>query len=120
MSINRHEIIGNLGSDPEVKSLEHGMVANIAVATNEKWKIRSTGEIKDHTEWHYAVLRNRLAEIARDYLKKGSKVYLSGPVRTRQWEDKKGNTQYKKEILVKEIQMLDQLEKAVVSDESGE
>ena len=106
--INRVTIIGNLGQEPELKFMPNGnAVANFTVATSEKWKDKQTGEDKETTEWHRVVIYQRLAEIAGEYLKKGSKVYLEGKLRTRKWQNQQGADQYTTEIIVNEMQMLD-------------
>jgi single-strand DNA-binding protein len=106
--INKVILIGNLGQDPETKSLPSGSaVTNIRVATTEGWKDKQTGEKKEVTEWHSVVFFDRLAEIAGQYLKKGSKVYIEGSLRTRKWQDKSGNDRYTTEIRANDMQMLD-------------
>lgn len=106
--INKVIIIGNLGSDPEVRYLPSGApVAALSVATSESWKDKQSGELQTRTEWHRIALFNRLAEIAGEYLKKGSKVYIEGSLRTRKWEDKNGVERYTTEIVGAELQMLD-------------
>jgi len=106
--INKVILIGNLGKDPETKSLPSGSaVTNVTVATTEGWKDRQTGEKKEHTEWHNVVFFDRLAEIAGQYLKKGSKVYIEGSLRTRKWQDKEGKDRYMTEIRANDMQMLD-------------
>lgn len=106
--INKVILIGNLGNDPEVRYLPNGnAVANISVATSESWRDKQTGEQQDRTEWHRVVLYNRLGEIAGEYLKKGSKVYIEGSLRTRKWQDKSGQDRYTTEIIGNEMQMLD-------------
>lgn len=105
--VNKVILIGNLGGDPEVRSFSNGgIVTNITMATSESWKDKQSGEQKERTEWHRVVFRNRLAEIARDYLKKGSKVYVEGALRTRKYE-KDGQTHYTTEIYCDQMQMLD-------------
>ena len=105
--INKVILIGNLGKDPEMRSMPSGgQVTNVTVATSESWKDKATGEAKEKTEWHTVVFFNRLAEIAGQYLKKGSKVYIEGSLRTRNWE-KDGVTHYKTEVIANEMQMLD-------------
>tara|TARA_Y200000002_G_scaffold370142_1_gene365246 strand:+ start:7764 stop:8192 length:429 start_codon:yes stop_codon:yes gene_type:complete len=105
--INKVIIIGNLGQDPEVRHMPSGgAVTNISVATSESWKDKNTGQQQDKTEWHKVVFFNRLAEIAGEYLKKGSKVYIEGSLRTRSWE-KDGVTHYTTEIVANNMQMLD-------------
>lgn len=106
--VNKVIIVGNLGQDPEVKYMPSGgAVTNIRVATSETWKDKETGENQERTEWHRVVFFNRLAEIAGEYLKKGSKVFVEGSLRTRKWEDKSGNDCYTTEIVSREMQMLD-------------
>jgi single-strand DNA-binding protein len=106
--INKVILIGNLGADPETRAMPSGMtVANIRVATSENWKDKQSGENKERTEWHNVVFFNRLAEIAGEYLHKGSKVYIEGSLRTRKWQDKSGNDRYTTEIIANEMQMLD-------------
>lgn len=106
--INKVILIGNLGADPETRSMPSGMtVANIRVATSETWKDKQSGESKERTEWHNVAFFGRLGEIAGEYLKKGSKVYVEGSLRTRKWQDKQGNDRYTTEIIANEMQMLD-------------
>ena len=106
--VNKVILIGNLGQDPETKSLPSGSaVTNIRVATTEGWKDKQTGEKKEATEWHSVVFFDRLAEIAGQYLKKGSKVYIEGSLRTRKWQDKSGNDRYTTEVRANDMQMLD-------------
>ena len=106
--VNKVILIGNLGQDPETKSLPSGSaVTNIRVATTEGWKDKQTGEKKEVTEWHKVVFFDRLAEIAGQYLKKGSKVYIEGSLRTRKWQDKNGNDRYTTEVRANDMQMLD-------------
>ena len=105
--INKVIILGHLGQDPKTQQLPTGgTVANISVATSESWKDKNTGQQQDRTEWHRVVFFNRLAEIAGQYLKKGSKVYIEGSLRTRTWE-KDGEKRYATEIVANEMQMLD-------------
>jgi len=106
--INKVILIGNLGQDPEVKYMPNGgAVTNVTVATSETWKDKNTGEQKENTEWHRVVFFRRLAEIAGEYLKKGSKVYIEGRLQTRKWQDQSGNDRYTTEIIANEMQMLD-------------
>ena len=106
--INKVILIGNLGKDPEVRYMPSGgAVANLTVATSESWKDKKTGENQEKTEWHRVVMFNRLGEIAGEYLKKGSKVYLEGKLQTRKWQNKDGQDQYTTEIVASEMQMLD-------------
>jgi single-strand DNA-binding protein len=105
--INKVIIVGNLGQDPEVRYMPNGnAVANITVATSESWKDQQ-GQQQERTEWHRIVLYKRLAEIAGQYLRKGSKVYLEGRLRTREWQDQQGQKRYTTEIACNELQMLD-------------
>ncbi len=106
--INKVILIGNLGKDPEVRYMPSGgAVANITVATSESWKDKKTGEQQDKTEWHRVVMFNRLGEIAGEYLKKGSKVYIEGKLQTRKWQGQDGQDRYTTEIVASEMQMLD-------------
>ena len=106
--INKVIIVGNLGQDPEVRFMPNGgAVANFTVATSETWKDKQTVEQKEKTEWHRIVMYQRLAEIAGEYLKKGSKVYLEGRLQTRKWQNQQGADQYTTEIIVNDMQMLD-------------
>lgn len=106
--INKVILIGNLGADPETRAMPSGMtVANIRIATSENWKDKQSGENKERTEWHNVAMFGRLGEIASEYLKKGSKVYIEGSLRTRKWQDKSGNDRYTTEIIANEMQMLD-------------
>ncbi len=106
--INKVILIGNLGNDPDTKYMPSGnAVTNITVATSESWKDKQTGQQQERTEWHRVVFFNRLAEIAGEYLRKGSKVYLEGSLRTRKWQDQSGQDRYTTEIVASEMQMLD-------------
>jgi single-strand DNA-binding protein len=106
-SVNKVIIIGNLGADPETKYLPSGdAVTNIRVATTETWKDKTSGEKKEATEWHRIAFFGRLAEIAGEYLKKGSQVYVEGSLRTRKWQDKDGQDRYSTEIRADEMKML--------------
>jgi single-strand DNA-binding protein len=106
--VNKVILIGNLGGDPETRAMPSGMtVANISIATSEKWKDRQSGQPKERTEWHSVALFGRLGEIAGEYLRKGSKVYIEGSLRTRKWQDKQGTDRYTTEIIANEMQMLD-------------
>ena len=105
--INKVILIGNVGQDPETKAMPSGMtVCNLRVATSESWKDKQSGEMKEQTEWHTVAMFGRLAEIAGEYLKKGSQVYIEGRLRTRKWQDKSGNDRYSTEIVANEMQML--------------
>jgi single-strand DNA-binding protein len=106
--VNKVILIGNLGRDPEIRYMPNGQaVANITIATSESWKDKNTGEQQEKTEWHRVVFFRRLAEIAGEYLKKGSKVYIEGKLQTRKWQDNQGQDRYTTEILANEMQMLD-------------
>lgn len=105
--VNKVILVGNLGNDPDVRHLpDGGTVTNISVATSESWKDKNTGQQNERTEWHRVVFFRRLAEIAGEHLRKGSKVYIEGKLRTRQWE-KEGQKHYSTEIVADEMQMLD-------------
>jgi single-strand DNA-binding protein len=101
-SVNKVIVLGNLGRDPEVKSFQNGgRVANISVATSESWKDKNTGERKERVEWHnVAILNDGLVGVAEKYLRKGSKVYVEGQLRTRKWQDQSGNDRYSTEIVL--------------------
>ncbi len=106
--INKVILVGNCGQDPEVKYMPSGgAVTNITVATSESWKDKNTGQQQERTEWHRIVFFNKLAEIAGEYLRKGSKVYVEGSLRTRKWQDQSGQDKYTTEIAGSEMQMLD-------------
>ena len=105
--INKVIIVGNLGGDPETRYMPSGSaVTNMTVATNESWKDKQTGEQKDRTEWHKVAMFGRLAEIAAEYLRKGSQVYIEGKLRTRKWQGQDGQDRYTTEIIADEMQML--------------
>ena len=105
--VNKVIIVGNLGADPETRAMPSGTtVANLRIATSENWKDRQTGEQQERTEWHRVALFGRLAEVAAEYLKKGSQVYIEGSLRTRKWQDKQGNERYSTEIVANDMQML--------------
>lgn len=105
--INKVILVGNLGNDPEVKYMPSGgAVTNFSLATTDSWKDKTSGERVDRTEWHRVVFFNRLAEIAGEYLKKGSQVYIEGALRTRKWQDQGGQDRYTTEIVGSEMQML--------------
>ena len=105
--INKVIVVGNLGADPDSRSMPNGnAVTNISVATSESWNDKETGEKQEKTEWHRVVFFGRLAEIASDYLKKGSQVYVEGKLQTRKWEDKEGNERWTTEIVANQMQML--------------
>lgn len=105
-SVNKVILVGNLGQDPEVKYMPSGgAVTNLSIATTDTWKDKASGEKRENTEWHRVVFFNRLAEIAGEYLRKGSQVYIEGNLRTRSWEDN-GVKKYSTEIVAREMQML--------------
>ena len=113
-SVNKVILIGHLAADPEIRYTQNGKsVAHFRMATNETWKDKVSGEQQERTEWHRVVAFRRLAEIAKDYLHKGSKVYVEGKLRTRQWEDSQSVTHYMTEVLINEMQMLDAKPQAV-------
>jgi len=106
-SINKVILVGNLGRDPETRYMpDGGAVTNVSIATTDTWKDKTSGEKKEATEWHRVVFFNRLAEIAGEYLKKGSQVYVEGRLRTRKWQDKEGQDKYTTEIVCDTMQML--------------
>lgn len=105
--VNKVILIGTLGKDPETKTFANGgSVTNFSIATSERWKDKNTGEMKEQTEWHSIVLNNKLGEIAQQYLRKGSKVYIEGSLRTRKWTDQNGQDRYTTEIRGDQMQML--------------
>src|SRR3989304_3110211 len=106
-SVNKVILVGNLGRDPETRyNPEGGAICHISVATTDTWKDKTSGEKQERTEWHRVVFFNRLAEIAGEYLKKGSQVYVEGSLRTRKWQDKEGQERYTTEIIADRMQML--------------
>jgi single-strand DNA-binding protein len=106
--INKVILVGNLGNAPETRYTQAGAaITNISVATSETWKDKNTGQAQERTEWHRVVFFNKLAEIAGQYLQKGSKVYVEGSLRTRKWQDQNGHDRYSTEIVANEMQMLD-------------
>ena len=105
--INKVILVGNLGADPETRYMPSGSaVTNLSVATSESWKDKQTGEQTERTEWHKVVMFDRLAEIAAEYLRKGSQVYIEGKLQTRKWQDRDGNDRWTTEIRASEMQML--------------
>ena len=105
--INKVIIVGNLGNDPEMRYMPSGSaIANLSVATTDSWKDKQSGQQQEQTEWHRVVFFNRLAEIAGEYLRKGSQVYIEGSLKTRKWTDKSGNDRYTTEVVGKDLQML--------------
>lgn len=106
-SVNKVILVGNLGRDPETRySPDGGAITNVSIATTDTWKDKATGEKKESTEWHRVVFFNRLGEIAGEYLKKGSQVYVEGRLKTRKWTDKEGQEKYTTEIVADAMQML--------------
>jgi len=117
--INKVILVGNLGQDPEVKFTAGGAaVTTLSIATSDSWKDKDSGMDKERTEWHRVVLWRRLAEIAGEYLKKGSKVYIEGQLQTRKWEQE-GQTRYTTEIIARDIQFLDSRGSANTSNQEG-
>lgn len=106
--INKVILIGNIGVDPDVRYLPNGSpVTTLSIATSEAWKDKATGQKQERTEWHRVVCFNRLGEIAGEYIRKGSKIYVEGSLRTRKWQDQQGQDRYTTEIIANDIQMLD-------------
>lgn len=106
--INKVILIGNVGVDPEVRYMPNGnAVTTLSIATSETWKDKQTGEKQERTEWHRVVCFNRLGEIAGEYVKKGSRLYIEGSLRTRKWQDQQGQDRYTTEIIANEMQLLD-------------
>jgi single-strand DNA-binding protein len=106
-SVNKVILVGNLGRDPEMRTFPNGdQIANATLATTDKWKDKGTGEPREHTEWHRLVFNGRLAEIAGQYLRKGSQIYVEGSIRTRKWQDQSGQDRYSTDIRVDQMQML--------------
>jgi single-strand DNA-binding protein len=105
--INKVILVGNLGADPDTRYMPSGKaVTNIRIATSDSWKDKQTGDQQERTEWHSVVLFDKLGEIAAEYLRKGSQVYIEGSLRTRKWQDKEGKDRYTTEIVAREMQML--------------
>ena len=105
--VNKVILVGNLGADPETRYMPSGSaVTNVRLATSRSWKDKNTGEQQERTEWHRVVFFSRLAEIAAQYLRKGSQVYVEGEIRTNKWQDRDGNDRYTTEIVANEMQML--------------
>jgi single-strand DNA-binding protein len=105
--VNKVILVGNLGADPETRSMPSGMtVTNIRIATSESWKDKTSGAQQEKTEWHNIALFGRLGEVAAEYLRKGSQVFIEGKLRTRKWQDKQGNDRYTTEIIADNMQML--------------
>nr|WP_081295678.1 single-stranded DNA-binding protein [Gilliamella apicola] len=102
--INKVILVGNVGQDPEVRYMQNGnAVANLSIATSESWKDKQTGETRERTEWHKIVIYGKLAEIANEYIKKGSQVYIEGQLQTRKWQDQSGNDHYTTEVVINPI-----------------
>ena len=119
-SVNKVTIVGNLGRDPEMRAFPSGdQLANVTIATTDKWKDKQTGEMKEATEWHRVVFNGRLAEIVGQYLRKGSQVYVEGSLRTRKWTDKDGVEKYTTEIRADQMQMLGSREGMGGGEEGG-
>ena len=119
-SVNKVILVGNLGKDPETRYMSSGdAVCNITIATSESWKDKNSGEKREVTEWHKIVFYRKLAEIAGQYLRKGSSVYIEGRIRTRKWQDKDGNDRYTTEIEATEMQMLGSRQSGGQSDQGG-
>ena len=111
-SVNKVILVGNLGRDPEIRTMQSGdKIANLSVATSESWNDRQTGERRERTEWHRVVIFGRVVEIAEQYLRKGSKVYVEGSLQTRKWQDQSGQDRYSTEVVLQrfrgDLQMLD-------------
>jgi single-strand DNA-binding protein len=105
--INKVILVGNLGADPDTRYMPSGKaVTNIRIATSDSWKDKTTGDQQERTEWHTIVLFDKLGEIAAEYLRKGSQVYIEGALRTRKWQDKEGKDRYSTEIVARDMQML--------------
>jgi len=108
MSVNKVILVGRLGAEPESRAFpDGGSICNLRLATSESWKDKQTGERKERTEWHRVVLRNRLGEVAQQYLHKGSQVYIEGRIQTRKWQDQSGQDRYSTEIVGDSMTMLD-------------
>lgn len=117
--VNKVLLMGNLGNDPEIKQMaDGGSVCNLSVATSGSWKDKHTGQNQEKTEWHRIVMYRDLAEIAGQYLSKGSKIYLEGKLQTRKWQDRQGVDRYTTEVIVDQIQMLDN-KKGVMNEPNG-
>jgi single-strand DNA-binding protein len=105
--VNKVILVGNLGADPDTRYMPSGKaVTNIRIATSESWRDKQTGDAQERTEWHNVVLFDKLGEIAAEYLRKGSQVYIEGSLRTRKWQDKEGKDRYTTEVVAREMQML--------------
>ncbi len=119
--INKVILVGNLGQDPETRFTQDSKaITNCSIATSDSWKDKQTGQQQERTEWHRVVFFNRLGEIAGEYLKKGSKVYIEGSLRTRKWQNKEGQDQYTTEIVANEMQMLDSKDSSGATNSSSQ
>ena len=119
--VNKVILVGNLGQDPETKYLPSGnAVTNVTLATSESWKDKNTGQMQERTEWHRVVFFNKLAEIAGEYLVKGSKVFIEGKLVTRKWQDQSGADRYTTEIHANEMQMLDSKPQQAAQSDPGQ
>jgi len=117
MSLNKTTLIGHLGADPEIRYMPDGTAtATVSIATTDKWKDKTTKEVKEKTEWHRVVFFGKLAEVVGEYVKKGSQIYVEGKLRTRKWTDKQSIERYTTEIIGNELQMLD---KKPATDQGG-
>lgn len=120
-SVNKVILIGNLGSDPENKVTTHGTsMSTVSLATNKSWQDKQSGDLKTQTEWHRVVFFNRLSEIVGQYLRKGSKIYVEGSLRTRKWQDTNGVDRYTTEIIASEMHMLDKRQDSIPGHESNQ
>lgn len=118
--VNKVILIGNCGQDPETRYTAAGSaITNVTIATSESWKDKQTGQKQERTEWHRVVFFNRLAEIAGEYIKKGSKIYVEGKLQTRKWKDQQGQDRYTTEIVASEMQMLDSRETSGQAAQAG-
>jgi single-strand DNA-binding protein len=116
--VNKVILVGNLGRDPEVRyAANGGAIVNCSLATSESWKDKATGEAQERTEWHRVVFFGKLAEIAAEYLKKGTQVFVEGSLRTRKWQDKEGQDRYTTEIVASEMQMLSGRDRAAAGSD---
>ncbi len=119
-SVNKVIIVGNLGRDPEMRTFpDGGSICNVAIATSRQWKDKTSGEKQEETEWHRVVFRDRLADIAGEYLKKGRSVYVEGRLKTRKWTDKDGVERYSTEVVATEMQLLGPREGMGSGDDMG-
>ncbi len=118
--VNKVILVGRLGNDPEVRAMPSGgTVANVSLATSESWRDKKTGEQQERTEWHRIVFYNRQAEVVRDYLRKGSQIFIEGSLRTNKWQDKNGQDRYTTEVIASNMQMLDRKGESMGGGDSG-